>query len=142
MAQPIELQIISSTDIPVKTAIKEIYVPAYFGEAGILGNHLPYISLLDFGEISYTDAQGIDHYLYIEKGFFKNSGNRITIISDSIEKAEEMDGNEIGNRYRELTEKIKSAPRGKISPEELEKALIEQKKLKIKVDMLKKLDQK
>ena len=137
-----ELEIITSTDTAVKTKIKEIYIPAYFGEAGILENHLPYISLLDFGEISYRDTQGIDHYLYIEKGFIKNAGNRIIIIGDSIEKAEEMDWEEIESLYKELDHKIKSAPKGEISPEELEEALLQQKKLKIKVDMRKKLEQR
>jgi F-type H+-transporting ATPase subunit epsilon len=137
-----ELEIITSTETAVKTSIKEIYIPAFFGEAGILENHLPYISILDFGEISYLDTQGIHHFLYIEKGFIRNSANRITIISDSIEKAEEMDGVEVQKRFQELDGKIKSAPGGGISPPELQEALIQQRKMKVKVDMLKKLEQR
>ncbi len=142
MNKHMELEIITSTETAVKTTIKEIYIPAYYGEAGILENHLPYISLLNYGEISYRDTQGIDHYIFIEEGFIENSGNKITIVSDSIERGEEMDGSEIEASYDELNKKIQSAPKGEISPEELEDALLQQKKLKIKVDILKKLEKR
>ena len=86
--------------------------------------------------------QGIKHYLFIGDGFMKTLHNKITVISDRVEREEDLDKSEIESRYTELTRKIKSAPQGDMTAEELDQALKEQKEIRIKVDILKKIDQK
>jgi F-type H+-transporting ATPase subunit epsilon len=141
-AEIIELEVITSTDVVVKTTITELYIPAYYGQAGILEHHLPYVSILQAGEIAYRDSQGIKHYLFVYDGFLKTLHNKITIVSDRVEMEEDLDKSEIEARYKELTQKIKAAPKGDMSADELEQALNEQKEIKIKVDMLKKIERK
>ena len=142
MPQTIELEVITSTDVLVKASIAELYIPAYYGQAGILEYHLPYISVLKAGEVAYRDTQGIVHYLFIHDGFLKTLRNKITIISDRVEMEEDLDKSEIESRQSELARKIKAAPQGDITVEELDRALAEQKEIKIKVDILKKIEQK
>lgn len=140
MPENIELQIVTSTDASFKTEIKDIYIPAYLGEAGILENHLPYISLLNFGEISYTDLEGKRHYLIVHEGIIEVLSNKIVIISDLIEKGEELEKSEVEAKLNEVTNRIKSSLRGEITAEELEDALQEEKKLKIKFEITKKIN--
>lgn len=142
LSENIELEIITSTDVVVKANITELYIPAYYGEAGILEHHLPYVSILSTGEIAYRDTQGVKHYLFIQDGFIKNMENKIIIISDQVEREEDLNKAEIESRYQELTRKIQSAPQGGISPDELDQALQEQKKFKIKMDILNKIEKK
>lgn len=142
MPETIELEVITSTDVVVKASITELYIPAYYGQAGILEHHLPYVSILRAGEIAYRDMQGIKHYLFVHDGFLKTLRNKITIISDRVEMGEDLDKSEIESRYSELNQKIKAAPRGDMTAEELDQALTEQQEIKIKVDMLKKIEQK
>ena len=142
MPQIIEFEVITSTDVMVKASIAELYIPAYYGQAGILENHLPYVSILQTGEIAYRDSQGIMHYLFIHDGFLKALRNKITIISDRVEMEEDLDKSEIESRYSELARKIKAAPQGDMSVEELDRALAEQKEIKIKMDILKKIEHK
>lgn len=137
MADPISLEVITATDTAVKEEIHELYIPAYYGEAGILANHLPYISILKFGEISYRDVNGKNHYLYIENGFMEVRDNRIVIISDLSIRGEDLDPAEIKSALDEINKKIKSATAGEITAAELEEAIVEQKKLTAKSEIAK-----
>ena len=138
MAEPISLEIITATDIAVSEDILELYIPAYYGEAGILSNHLPYISILKFGEISYLDIDKKKHYLYIENGFMEVRNNKIVIISDLTIRGEELDPDQIKNSLDTINSKIKSASDGNISVEELDEAILEQKKLTAKSEIIEK----
>ena len=139
MADNISLEIITSIGVAVRTSIKELYIPAYYGEAGILENHLPYISLLNFGEVSYTDDNNQKHYFFVQDGFMESVKNKIVIVSDTVEKGEDLDKADTDARYAEAKKKIESSLRGEITPEELEEVLIEKKKLQVKIDILKKM---
>jgi F-type H+-transporting ATPase subunit epsilon len=139
VSERIELEIITSTGIAVKASIRELYIPAFYGEAGILENHLPYISLLNFGEVSYRDENERKHYFFVQDGFMESAKNKITIVSDSVEKGEEIDKAGTEARYAEVNKKIESSLTGEITPEELNKALIEKKKLQMKIEILKKI---
>ena len=90
MANSISLELVTPTDAALKANIKELYIPAYMGEAGVLENHLPYISLLQPGEMFYTDTRGNKHYLYVRDGIMEVMDNKIVIISDSVERGDSM----------------------------------------------------
>lgn len=137
MADPILLEVITATEIAVKEEILELYIPAYYGEAGILSNHLPFISILKFGEISYRDTEGKNHFLYIENGFMEVRDNKIIIISDLCVKGKDLDKDETESALEEIKKKIKSATEGSVTSEELEILLIDQKKLIAKSKILK-----
>ncbi len=138
MNEAIELEIVSSQKVALKVKVTDIYIPAYYGEAGILRNHLPYISLLKMGEISYSDLKGNRHYMFIENGFLESAQNRVVIVSDSIESGEDMDEEVITAQLDEVSKKIKSSLKGEISPEKLEEALELQKRLRVKADIVRK----
>ena len=132
MDDTVVLEIVGSTASMVKTEIKDLYVPAFLGKTGILEHHLPYITILGFGEVVYTDTKGQSHYWYIEEGFLEVHQNQIIIISEAIQPGTELPEEEIKTRLQEVTQMIKEAKKGEISAEELDKALEEEKRLKIK----------
>jgi F-type H+-transporting ATPase subunit epsilon len=138
MPDLITLEIITASETAVKEDITELYIPAFYGEAGILFNHLPYISVLGFGEVSYKDAAGKHHYLYIENGFMEARNNCIVIISDLVVRGEDLDRGQIESGLSEINSKIQSASKGAITPEELDSAILEQKKLTAKSGIVRK----
>jgi len=138
MSEKMILEIVSSTGEIEKARIKDLYMPAYLGQAGILHDHLPYISILKFGDISYTDLNNKKHYLFIYDGIVEVINNKITLISDSIEKGEDFDRKEVELKLKEVERRIQSSFKGEITPEELDEALEEKKKLKIKLNICKK----
>lgn len=139
MADLILFEVVTATEIAVKEEILELYIPAYYGEAGILSNHLPFISILEFGEISYRDVKGENHYLYIENGFMEVRDNKIIIISDLSVKGKDLDKDDTKSALEEINKKIKSATEGEITAAELEVAIVEQKKLTVKSGIIKKI---
>jgi F-type H+-transporting ATPase subunit epsilon len=138
MTETIELEIVSSQKVALTVKVTDLYIPAYYGEAGILENHLPYISLLKMGEISYSDVKGNRHYMFIEDGFLESAKNKIVIVSDSIEHGEDMDEESISAQLDEVTKKIKASVKGEITPEELQEALESQRRLQVKANIIKK----
>jgi len=138
MAETIELEIISSIGVVLKTTIRELYIPAYYGEAGVLENHLPYITLLRDGEVVYEETTGKRHHLFVEEGVMHSAANRIQIISDSVETVAAMDAAAIQRDHAAVVEKIRSAVRGEIGAEALEEALRMQSKLGLKLKIIEK----
>jgi len=148
MADNIHLEIVTAAAASLKVSIKQLYIPAYLGEAGVLENHKPYISLLKPGEVFYTDVHGKNNYLYIHDGFMEANDNKIVIVSDSVEKGEDLDKEEIEAKLVELDKKIKALTKLKEGmteeemkkmPEDLAQALEEQKEFKTKQKILQKM---
>lgn len=140
MSDTIQLQVVTYADTALEAGIKDLYIPAYLGEAGILEDHKPYISLLQSGEVAYTDVMDRKFYLYIREGIIEVLDNKVSIICDAVEKGEELDREEIEAKLKELETRIKSSLKGEITPEELEGALVEQREFEIKQKIIKKLN--
>jgi len=141
MPESMELEVVTSTADVFKANIKELYIPTYLGETGILENHLPYISLIDAGEIYYKDTDDKNHYFYIKDGFLEVRKNKIVLLSDSLEKGEDFDKTQIEEKLGEINEIIKASltTAGGITADKLDEALKEQKEFEIKHSILKKL---
>ena len=60
------------------------------GELGILPGHAPLITTLTIGEISYRQGTNT-HYLAVAWGFAEVLPNKVTILADTAERAEEID---------------------------------------------------
>lgn len=136
-----QLHVVTSTDADIKATVTEVYIPAFKGTAGVLGNHKPYISLLTPGEVSYKDIDNKKHYLYIRDGILEVLKNNISIISDTVEKGETLDPQAIEKRLAELDTRIKSSLKGEITPDELQQALEEQREYAAKHKIIQKIQQ-
>ena len=79
-------------------------------------------------------------YLYIREGFIEVIDNKASIICDSMEKAEDLDKEEIEKKLKQLDKRIKSSLKGEITPVELTDALKEQKEFEIKQDIILKME--
>jgi len=139
MADPIELEIMTSNEVVLRTAIKDLYIPAFLGEAGVLSHHLPYLSLLNAGEISYLDLDGTRHYLFSGPGFLEVRDNRIALIIDAFVRGEDLREEDLQKQMQETEARIKSSFRGAISPAELQDQLARQKELRLKLAICKKI---
>ncbi|MBN2398938.1 MAG: F0F1 ATP synthase subunit epsilon [Candidatus Aminicenantes bacterium] len=138
MAETIELEIISFREVFLRSEIKDLYIPAFWGEAGVKSNHLPYLSQLKPGEISYLDMAGVRHYLYSGEGFLEVRDNHITLIIDTIERGEDFNAEELKKKLAASDDRVKSSFQGAITPLELKEELARQKELRLKLDICKK----
>jgi len=138
MSGEIELEVVTSTAVLLRDKITDFYIPAYYGEAGVLSHHLPYLSVLKAGEVSYLDLAGYRHYLYIEGGFMEVKDDKIVLIVDGVEWGDELDAEALKKRMSETEKRIQSSFRGEITPDELARELDRQRVLRLKLDIVRK----
>ena len=142
MAGTIDLEIITSSEVVLRAEIQDLYIPAFLGEAGVLSHHLPYLTLLKAGEISYLDSAGTRHFLYSGEGFLEVRDDRIALIIDDYVRGEELNEDELKKRLLESEARIRSSFKGAITPDELQAELARQREFQLKLAICKKMKSK
>ena len=92
MALPtkIQLHIVSADRSLVNETVDEVEIPGADGYFGVLPGHTPLLALLGTGELWYR--QGSEKvYLSIAFGFAEVQPDRVTILAQIAEKADEID---------------------------------------------------
>ena len=86
----IQLQIVSADRSLVNEQVDEVEIPGSDGFFGVLPGHTPLLAVLGMGELWYR--QGPEkHYLSIAFGFAEVQPDRVTILAQIAEKADEID---------------------------------------------------
>ena len=92
MALPTKLQLeIVTPDRPlVREEVDELQIPGAEGYFGVLPGHAPLLATLKVGELWYRVGQE-KHYLAIAGGFAEVLPDRVTILAQVAERAEDVD---------------------------------------------------
>ena len=92
MALPtkLQLQIVSADRSLLNETVDEVVIPGFDGYFGVLPGHTPMLAVLQVGELWYRQGQE-KHYLLIAFGFAEELPDRVTILAQTAEKAEEID---------------------------------------------------
>src|SRR5271165_2362532 len=90
MADSFQLEIVSPDRLIVNVVADEAQMPGKTGCLGILPGHAPLITELAIGEISYRQ-NGLQHYLAVAWGFAEVLPEKVTILAETAERAEEID---------------------------------------------------
>lgn len=86
----LHLEIVTPSRLLLKEAVDEVQLPGKNGYLGILPGHAPLITELQIGEISYRQDK-VSHYLSVAWGYCEVLPDRVTILAETAEKAEEID---------------------------------------------------
>ena len=86
----IQLEIVSADRSLVNETVDEVEIPGAAGYFGVLPGHTPLLALLGAGELWYRQGQD-KTYLAIAFGFAEVQPDRVTILAQIAEKAEEID---------------------------------------------------
>ena len=92
MALPtsIELQIVTPDKLLVREQVDEVEIPGTEGYFGVLPGHTPMLASLAVGEMWYRKGQE-KTYLSLAFGFAEVLPDRVTILAQIAERAEEID---------------------------------------------------
>jgi F-type H+-transporting ATPase subunit epsilon len=92
MALPtsIELQIVTPDKMLVKEQVDEVEIPGTEGYFGVLPGHTPMLASLAVGEMWYRKGQE-KTYLSLAYGFAEVLPDRVTILAQLAERAEDID---------------------------------------------------
>ena len=86
----LQLQIVSADRPLVNERVDEVEVPGADGYFGVLPGHTPLLAALQVGEIWYRQGQETQ-YLSIAFGFADVQPDRVTILAQIAERADEID---------------------------------------------------
>lgn len=86
----IHLEIVTPNRQVARDKVIAISVPGKEGYMGILPGHAPLLSLLKVGELSYTQGN-VTHYLAVNWGFVEVLPDRVIVLAETAEHAEEID---------------------------------------------------
>ena len=86
----LQLQIVSADRSLVNETVDEVVIPGFDGYFGVLPGHTPLLAVLQVGELWYRQGQE-KHYVSIAFGFAEVLPDRVTILAQIAEKAEEID---------------------------------------------------
>ena len=86
----LQLQIVSADRLLVNEQVDEVEIPGSEGYLGVLPGHTPLLATLQVGELWYRQGQE-KHYLLIAFGFVEVQPDRVTILAQIAEPAQEID---------------------------------------------------
>jgi F-type H+-transporting ATPase subunit epsilon len=108
MAETTQLEIVTPERLIVSAAAEEIEIPGKSGYLGILPGHAPLITELAVGEIAYR-AEGKVKRLAVAWGFAEVLPDKVTILTETAEKAEEIDVSRAQAAKQKAEEELRKA---------------------------------
>jgi len=111
MAQQLQLSVVAPDRSVVDEPVQSVIIPGAAGYFGVLSGHVPMIASLKPGLVEYIDASNQRKFVSVSGGFAEVGPNRINILADAAEHAEEIDV----ARAEKALENARKALRGEIS---------------------------
>jgi F-type H+-transporting ATPase subunit epsilon len=90
MAETFELEVVTPERQLVKEPVEEAQIPGKGGYLGVLPGHAPLLTELGTGFMYYI-AGGKKYYLSIHGGFAEVLPDRVRLLANGSERAEEID---------------------------------------------------
>jgi F-type H+-transporting ATPase subunit epsilon len=96
------LEIVTAERVVLSDEVDQVNVPTKDGRVGILPRHAPLLTVLDTGEMDILKGGERTPYA-LSGGFMEVHANRVTILADTVERADEIDEAR-AERARQLAE--------------------------------------
>ena len=112
------LEIATAERVVYSEDVEILVAPGMDGQLGILPNHAPLLTALQPGEIRVV-REGEESYMAVSGGFLEVMANRVTILADTAERAEEIDIERAEEAMQRAQERIETS----VSAMDLQRAL-------------------
>lgn len=91
MANVIKFEIVTPERVVLKEEITQVTVPTRMGEITVLPGHIPLVSSLEPGVIEIVRPDNKREVMSVSGGFIEVLKNKVVILADTAERAEEID---------------------------------------------------
>jgi F-type H+-transporting ATPase subunit epsilon len=108
MPDTFQLEIVTPEKMVVRDAAEEAQIPGRNGYIGVLPGHAPLITELGAGEITYS-RDGQAQRFSVAWGFAEILPDRVTVLAETVERADEIDINRAQESLSKAEESLKSA---------------------------------
>ena len=87
----VQVDIVSAERNIFSGEAKMVFAPAAMGEVGIAPGHTPFLTQLAPGEVRVQATDGTQENFYVSGGLLEVQPKSITVLSDTAQRAEELD---------------------------------------------------
>ena len=118
----IRLDIVTPDHLVAHDAVTSVTIPGKNGYLGILPGHAPLLTELAPGELEYTSG-GAQHAFAVNWGFAEVLGDRVIVLAQTAERAEEIDVERAEKAKARAEERLKRFDDPQVDMERARKAL-------------------
>jgi len=112
MASTFRLSVVSPERTVVDEPCVSLVAPGRDGYLGVMAGHIPLMTELKVGRLTYTRADGVTVRLAISGGFMQVDGTRAVVLADTAEIASEIDPDRARVALNEARERLAQLPAG------------------------------
>ncbi len=122
MADILNLRVITPSKLVIDEEVDEVVAPGDAGEFGVLPGHVPFITTLMPGELTYK-SNGVGKSMIIDGGIAEVTDNRVDVLAGSVLKYEDIDPEEARREAESILEELKDFGGGDDELKEIERRL-------------------
>ncbi len=100
------LEIVTAEQLVYAEEIEGLVAPGAEGELGILPYHAPLLTVLQPGELRIIKEGDDDVYMAVSGGFLEVMANKVVVLADAAERADEIDEARAQEGVRRAQERI------------------------------------
>ena len=101
----ISLEIVTAERVVYSEDVDVVVAPGVEGQLGILPQHTPLMTMLEPGELMVRQS-GEEQSMFVSGGFLEVQGNKVTVLADTAERAEEIDAERAEEARHRAEERI------------------------------------
>jgi F-type H+-transporting ATPase subunit epsilon len=91
MANKLSLEVVTPFRTVLNEDVDSVTLPGIEGELGILPEHVPLLTTLDTGIMSYVNDSGNTQAIAVHWGYAQVDGNNVRVLAELAETADEID---------------------------------------------------
>ena len=91
MADKLSLEVVTPFRTVLNEEVDSVTLPGIEGELGILPEHVPLLTILDTGIMSYVNGSGNTQAIAVHWGYAQVDGNNVRVLAELAETANEID---------------------------------------------------
>ena len=143
MAEKLSLEVVTPFRTVLNEDVNSVTLPGIEGEMGILPEHVPLLTILDAGIMSYVNGNGKTQAIAVHWGYAQVDGNNVRVLAELAETSAEIDlprAQEAEKKAKELLQSGKPTSldwedeesRQKVYENKLQRSIVRQAVAKLK----------
>jgi F-type H+-transporting ATPase subunit epsilon len=137
MADKVQFELVSPEKLLLSEAVDMVVVPGTEGNFGVLAGHSLLISTVRPGVIDVYEGNEISERIFVSGGFAEVTAERCTVLADEAVPLSSLDAAMVEANQRALEGALANLRDrvGRLTGEERDQALLEQRSTELKLDI-------
>ena len=103
----LKFEIVTAERVVYSDEVDVVVAPGVEGQLGILPQHAPLMTMLQPGELMIRKG-GEEESIFVSGGFLEVQGDKVVVLADTAERADEIDIARVEEAKRRAEEKMRS----------------------------------